>query len=119
MVALAAGEGTPHGCLTVQGALAASGRGRAARDDLAARRRQGEALLAARFRQAAPGELPGGQDAAAVARYVFAVSFGLAVQAAGGAAAAELHEAVDVALSGWPAPPDGDGHTCVPAVAAD
>jgi AcrR family transcriptional regulator len=109
MVALAAGEDTPHGCMTVQGALATSGQGRAARDDLAARRRQGEALLAARFRQARPGELPAGQDAAAVARYVFAVSFGLAVQAAGGATAAELHEAVDVAMSGWPAPLDGEG----------
>ncbi len=56
-----------------------------------------------------------GQDPAAVARYMFAVSFGLAVQAAGGATAAELHEAVDVAMSGWPAPPDGegDGHAWV------
>lgn len=105
MVALAAGEGAPHGCMIVQGALATSNRSRAARDDLAARRRQGEALLAARFAQAAPAELPAGQDPAAVARYVFAVSFGLAVQAAGGATAAELHEAVDVALSAWPGPP--------------
>jgi hypothetical protein len=111
MVSLAAGQGTPHGCMTVQGALAASERGRAARDDLAARRRQGEALLAARFRQAGPGELPAGLDAAAVARYVFAVSFGLAEQAAGGATAAELHEAVDVAMSGWPAPPGGGDAT--------
>jgi AcrR family transcriptional regulator len=114
-VALAAGEGTPHGCMTVQGALATSDRSRAARDDLAARRKQGEALLAARFAQASPGELPAGQDPAAVARYVYAVMFGLTVQAAGGATAAELHEALDVALSGWPAPPggEGDGHAWV------
>jgi hypothetical protein len=91
----------------VQGALATSARSRAARDDLTARRRQGEALLARRLAQAGPGELPPGQDAAAVARYLFAVSFGLAVQAAGGASAAELHEVVDLLLSGWPAPPDG------------
>jgi AcrR family transcriptional regulator len=44
----------------------------------------------------------------AVARYLFAVSFGLAVQAAGGATAAELHEAIDVVMSRWPARPDGD-----------
>ncbi|HYB87906.1 MAG TPA: TetR/AcrR family transcriptional regulator [Streptosporangiaceae bacterium] len=109
MVSLAAGEGTPHGCMTVQGALATSGRSQAARDDLAARRCQGESLLAARFRQAGPGELPAGQDPAAVARYVFAVSFGLAVQAAGGATAAELHEAVDVVMSSWPGPAGADG----------
>lgn len=104
MVDLAAGEQTPHGCMTVQGALATSQRSRAARDDLAARRRQGETLLARRLEQASPGELPAGQDAAAVARYLFAVSFGVAVQAAGGAAAAELHEVVDVVMSRWPAP---------------
>lgn len=108
MVALAAGQDTPHGCMTVQGALATSDRSRAARDDLAARRRQGEALLARRLGQAGPGELPAGQDAAAVARYLFAVSFGLAVQAAGGATAAELQEVVDVVMSRWPAPPDAD-----------
>lgn len=107
MVSLAAGEGTPHGCITVQGALATSERSRAARDDLAARRRQGEALLAARLGQVGPGELPAGQDPAAVARYLFAVSFGLAVQAAGGATAAELYEVVDVVMSSWPAPPGG------------
>ena len=52
----------------------------------------------------------------AVARYVFAVSFGLAVQAAGGATAAELgRRRCDVAMSGWPARPDGegDGHAWV------
>jgi AcrR family transcriptional regulator len=106
MVCLAVGEDTPHGCMTVQGALATSGRSLAARDDLAARRRQGEALLARRLGQVGPGELPAGQDAAAVARYLFAVSFGLAVQAAGGATAAELREVVDVVMSAWPAAPD-------------
>lgn len=103
MVRLAAGEGTPQGCMTVQGALATSERGRAAREDLAARRRNGEALLARRLEQASPGELPCGHDAATAARYLFAVSFGLAVQAAGGATAAELHEVVDLVMSGWPA----------------
>jgi hypothetical protein len=34
-----------------------------------------------------------------VARYVFALSFGLAVQAAGGATADELHEAAQVGMS--------------------
>jgi hypothetical protein len=95
--------------MTVQGALATSGRSRAVRDDLAVRRRRGEALLAERLARAAPGELPAGQDAAAVARYLFVVSFGLAVQAAGGATAAELHEVIGVVMSSWPAPPAIDG----------
>ncbi|SHF69676.1 transcriptional regulator, TetR family [Jatrophihabitans endophyticus] len=102
MVALAAGVGTPTGCMTVQGALPASDRNRAAHEHLAARRRQGEAMLAERLGRAAPAELPGGQDATAVARYLFAVRFGLAVQAAGGASAAELQEVVDVVLAQWP-----------------
>lgn len=109
MVELAAGDGTPHGCMTVQGALATAERSRAVRDDLAIRRRQGEELLAWRLGQAGPGELPAGQDPAVLARYLFAVSFGLAVQAAGGATAAELHEVIDVVMGSWPAPPGESG----------
>ena len=59
-------------------------------------------MLARRFAQAAPEELPPGQAPEALARYVFALSFGLAVQAAGGTPAAELHEVADLALSQWP-----------------
>ncbi|MEU3984525.1 TetR/AcrR family transcriptional regulator [Streptomyces sp. NPDC026672] len=118
MVDLAAGQGTPHGCLTIQGALVASDRGRAVRDDLAVRRRQGEALFAERLERAGPGELPAGRDAAAVARHLFTVSFGLAVQAAGGASAAELHEVVDVVMSGWPRPPAA-GHDALADVMAE
>lgn len=66
---------------------------------------QGGALLAWRLGQAGPVELPAGQDPAVLARYLFAISFGLAVQAAGGATAAELHQVIDVVMSSWPAPP--------------
>ncbi len=103
MISLAAGEDTPHGCLTVQGALAPSARNRAAYDDLAARRRAGEELLARRFEHADPAELPPGQTPQTVARYLFALSFGLAVQAAGGAIASELHEVANLVMSQWPA----------------
>ncbi len=104
MITLAAGDGTPQGCLTVNGALTRSARNHAAYEDLAARRNAGERLLARRLEQADPGELPPGQTAGALARYLFALSFGFAVQAAGGATARELHEAADAALSQWPAP---------------
>ena len=103
MISLAAGEDTPPGCRTVQGALAPSARNRAAYDDLAARRRSGEKLLAQRFEHADPAELPPGQTPQTLARYLFALSFGLAVQAAGGATAAELHAVADLVMSEWPA----------------
>jgi AcrR family transcriptional regulator len=103
MIALAAGDDTPHGCLTVQGALTPSQRNRGVYEDLAARRRAGEALLARRFEQADPDQLPPGQAPEALARYLFALSYGLAVQAAGGAPATELHQVVDVVMSQWPA----------------
>lgn len=102
MITLATGPDTPAGCLTVQGALAISGGNQAAHDDLAARRRAGEAVLATRLEQADPAELPPGHTPAAAARYLFAVSFGMAVQAAGGASADELREVADLVLSHWP-----------------
>ncbi|MEV6302458.1 TetR/AcrR family transcriptional regulator [Actinoplanes sp. NPDC051861] len=103
MIALAAGDGTPPGCLTVNGALTRSARNQKAYEDLAGRRQAGERLLARRLEQADPGELPPGQSPQALARYLFALSYGFAVQAAGGAVAGELHEAADAALSQWPA----------------
>lgn len=100
-VRLAAGQGTPRGCITVQGALAVSVKNRVAHDDLAARRRAGEELLARRLCGADPAELPPGQSPAGLARYLFAVNYGIAVQAAGGAGVDELDEVVDTVLALW------------------
>lgn len=100
-VLLTAGADTPHGCITVQGALAVSEKNRAAHDDLAARRRAGEELLAQRLERADPSELPPGHTPVTLARYLFAINYGIAVQAAGGATAEELNEVVDVTLALW------------------
>ncbi|MFJ8600394.1 TetR/AcrR family transcriptional regulator [Streptomyces shenzhenensis] len=95
--------GLPAGCLGVQGALAAGGTGRVARDTLAEWRAHGQALLRDRFRQAVQvGDLPVGADPEKIARYVMTIANGVAVQAAGGATCEELQQVADAALQNWP-----------------
>ncbi|WP_199441457.1 TetR/AcrR family transcriptional regulator [Umezawaea beigongshangensis] len=93
----------PTGCFGVQGSLAAGESGRSARDTLAAWRDSGVSLLRTRFQRAADeGDLPAGTDPGLLARYLMTVANGIAVQAAGGAAADELHLVADMALRHWP-----------------
>lgn len=56
-----------------------------------------------RFRRAVDeGDLPQDADPDLLARYLMTVANGIAVQAAGGAAAAELQRVADAALRNWP-----------------
>jgi AcrR family transcriptional regulator len=104
--AVKANTSGPCGCLFVQGALAAGEQGSVAQRELAARRKRGQAGLRDRFERAkAEGELPPDTDADALARYTWMVSYGISVDAAGGATAEELHRAVDLALAAWPPQP--------------
>ncbi|MFC5835230.1 hypothetical protein [Nonomuraea insulae] len=41
--------------------------------------------------------------------YVWAISYGISVQAAGGVSRAELHAMVDLTLQAWPPLPAADG----------
>jgi AcrR family transcriptional regulator len=92
----------PDGCLMVQSALATGAQGEPIRVELAARRRASERELTGRFERArAEGDLPRTVDPAALALYVWSVSYGLSVQAAGGATREELHGVVDLTLSMW------------------
>ncbi|MCD4523677.1 TetR/AcrR family transcriptional regulator [Nocardioides sp. cx-173] len=92
--------GSPHGCLGVQAALAASDEGLVVHDLLAEWRDGARAGLEARFRRAREeGDLADGSDPARLARYILTVSNGLAVQAAGGVAPEELRGVVEEALS--------------------
>jgi hypothetical protein len=50
-----------------------------------------------------PNELPAGHSPVELARFLFAVNYGIAVQAAGGATVDELEGIVDTVLSCWPA----------------
>jgi len=93
----------PPGCLTVQGALSCSAEAEPIRQELAARRAATEAALRQRFERArAEGDLPEQADPAALARYLTTLTQGMAVQAAGGASAADLQQVVEIALRAWP-----------------
>lgn len=93
---------SPHGCLGVQGALAASDDGREVHDLLSAWRDGARASLELRFRRAVDeGDLDPGVDPARLARYVMTVSFGLAVQAASEVPAEELVGVVEQVMGHW------------------
>lgn len=94
------------GCLTVQGALASS-EGSAPAFEILMRWRNGIGVLVEeRFRRAMQeGDLASDADPARLAKYVMAVGFGIAVQAADGMGRAELDEVVDATFQGWPQDP--------------
>lgn len=93
----------PHGCLGVQGALATGDSSRGARDLLVAWRDNGYSCIRDRFRRAVDdGDLPPEADPALLARYVTALTYGIAVQAASGVGRGELQAMADAALRNWP-----------------
>lgn len=102
-VALLSCPKNPHGCLMVQGALAAGDSARAACGELLSRRESGVALLRKRFRRArAEGDLPRSADPAALARFLATVMHGMSVQAASGATRKELQRVMALAMQAWP-----------------
>jgi AcrR family transcriptional regulator len=93
----------PPGCLAVQGALSCGEAADCIKQELTARRATAEENLRNRFARAiAEGDLPAGSDAADLARYICAISQGMAVQATGGASRAQLRKIADVTLRTWP-----------------
>ncbi|WP_436758463.1 TetR/AcrR family transcriptional regulator [Streptosporangium sp. V21-05] len=93
----------PNGCLGVQGALATGDSGSGARDLLVAWRDSGYRRIRERFERAVDaGDLPPDADPALLARYVTALAYGIAVQAAGGVGRDELQDMADAALRSWP-----------------
>lgn len=93
----------PKGCFLVQGALACGDMAKDIQQAMAKQRRKGEAALKDRFERAeSEGELPSGIDAVNLASYVATVSYGLAVQAAGGASASALEATASVAARSLP-----------------
>ena len=94
----------PKGCLMVQGALSGGEECEAVKRELSSRRAGGEALIRKRLERAKKeGDLPPKVDAAALARFMATVMYGMAVQAAGGAAPKDLRAIVKTALRAWPA----------------
>ncbi|AMV20256.1 TetR/AcrR family transcriptional regulator [Planctomyces sp. SH-PL14] len=100
---VADGKG-PGGCFMVQSALACGDSAEALRKEVADRRAAGEAAVRARLERAhKEGDLPKEVDAATLARYLMAVTYGMAVLAAGGATRADLTVVADMALRAIPA----------------
>lgn len=99
----AAGADKPGGCLVLQSGLACSAGSEPVAENLADRRGETECLLKTRFERARDeGDLPAGAEPIALARYLTAVTQGMAVQAAGGATAADLRPVAEMALRAWP-----------------
>ncbi|MFC7052587.1 TetR/AcrR family transcriptional regulator [Hansschlegelia quercus] len=97
------GACTPQGCFGINGALAGSDESEAIRAKLVRRRGGAEQRLAERFiRAREEGDLQADADPAALARFVMAVSQGMAIQAKAGATREQLLAIVDLALAGWP-----------------
>jgi AcrR family transcriptional regulator len=93
----------PPGCLAVQGALSCGDAAESIKQELTARRANAEQDLRKRFERAiAEGDLPEGSDAADLAAYITAILQGMAVQAAGGTARAQLRRIAEMALRTWP-----------------
>jgi AcrR family transcriptional regulator len=91
------------GCITVQGALSGGDDSKRIRRELDLRRDRSEAVLRKRLEHAkSEGDLPADANAADLARYVFTVSQGMAVQAKGGATRAQLRRVTQTALAAWP-----------------
>lgn len=89
----------PHGCLEMHAALVCSDDSQPIRQILIQRRAAARTLLQERLERAiAEGDLPPDTNAADLARLLFAISQGMAVQAADGATRTELHRLADDAL---------------------
>ena len=97
----------PPGCLLVQGGLACGVGSENVPFELAAHRAQSEAQLRDRFvRAKAEGDLRPTADAAALARYLSAVTAGMGVMASSGADRAALRQVAVVSLQAFDAPSD-------------
>jgi AcrR family transcriptional regulator len=93
----------PRGCLLVQGALVCGEEGDSVKRALADKRHFSEGALVARFERARrDGDLAKDARPADLARYVWTVCNGLAVQAVGGATREQLRRVIDIAMRGWP-----------------
>lgn len=97
------GAATPAGCLLVHGALVTGDAASEVKADVCTRRQAGELMLTERFERARlSGDLPVGVDPKDAARYVLALTEGMAVQAAYGADRTALERLVDLALDRLP-----------------
>ena len=101
-IELTTDPGGPLGCFLVQSALACGEEADSIRRELIRRRATGEATVRERFVWAVEeGDLPPESDPADLAKFVMALSHGLAIQAAGGVGRDELLRVVDLAIQAF------------------
>lgn len=93
----------PRGCLLVQGALACGEEVKPIQKLLSEKRHFAEAALIGRLERAKrEGDLPGTASPTDLARFVWTVCHGLAVQAAGGISREQARRVVQIAMLAWP-----------------
>jgi AcrR family transcriptional regulator len=95
----------PHserGCMIVQSTLSGGDASARIRRELDLHRKRSEGVLRKRLERAkSEGDLPADADPGDLARYVFTVSHGMAVQAKSGASRAQLRRVAQTALHAW------------------
>jgi len=97
------GGKNPRGCLLVQSALVCGAAGEAVKQELIGRRANARAAWRKRFQKAkSDGDLPPEANPGALARYLSAVTAGMAVEAVNGADRAELRQLAEIALAAFP-----------------
>ncbi len=99
------GDGTEEcrGCMAVQAALVCGEASESIKQELADYRAASEAKFRERLiRAQKEGELPKDADPADLARYIYTIVQGIAVQSAGGANRDELKRVIDMAMRAWP-----------------
>lgn len=95
----------PPGCLVLNCSLPCSDETEdSVRHELAELRKAARIELRKRFKRfKSSGALPGDADPDDLARYVFTIAWGMAVEAQSGASQDDLHRIVKLALKSWPA----------------
>lgn len=93
----------PKGCLGVISTAACGAEAEPIKAEVVKRRASSEAALIRRFEEAkAAGEFPDGLEPPALARYLFAIVQGLALQSGAGATCTELKQLVETSMMVWP-----------------
>jgi AcrR family transcriptional regulator len=93
----------PPGCLLIQSGTSCGGESSTIPEVVARHRAGAELALRERFECAkSSDDLPKDTDAAALARYLMAISNGMCVHAAAGASRKELQQTAELALAAWP-----------------
>lgn len=97
---------SPAGCLMVQAGLSGGDDSKRVCRELNRRRGEGETALRKRLERARrEGDLPRDSNPEDLARYIYTVNQGMAIQAKAGATRAQLHRIAATALEAWPNSP--------------